>query len=146
MGTRQIRYCDLSGAEDGVELHEVQIDQMRIEIDLAPGEYAKLLKLLQPYLDAGRIEASIPDGSVFGGGDGRGGSGRASTTGLTAEERQDLRTWAEEQGIEVPANNRFKKSLVDEWREATGQVVSPDETDDPDQVADWEQPELTESS
>ncbi len=52
MGTRQIRYCDLSGAEDGVELHEVQIDQMRIEIDLAPKEYDKLLKLLQPYLDA----------------------------------------------------------------------------------------------
>jgi len=58
MGVRQIKFCDLSGVEKNVQTHELQVDQMRIEIDLADPEYAKLLKLLQPYLDVGRIEAA----------------------------------------------------------------------------------------
>jgi hypothetical protein len=59
MGIRPIRYCDITGAEERpgqeVEAHELHIDQMRLQIDLAAGEYQKLLALLRPYIDAGRI-------------------------------------------------------------------------------------------
>ncbi|GEL21805.1 hypothetical protein PSU4_07590 [Pseudonocardia sulfidoxydans NBRC 16205] len=109
MGIREIRYCDISGTEDEVETHELNIDQMHIRIDLAGPEYRKLLDLLGPYLEAGTIEASIP---------GYGGRRAVHTsTGLTVEERAQLREWAESKGIEVPSNNRFKRTLVDQWRE-----------------------------
>jgi hypothetical protein len=130
VGVRQVKFCDISGVEDGVESHEVQLDQMRIEIDLAPGEYDKLLSALRPYLDAGRIEASIPDGAAFG--HHRESTRASSSTGLTVEERQELREWAEERGMELPPNNRFKRSLVEEWRAAT----DPDHTPDPDADSD----------
>ena len=115
MGIREIRYCDLTGSEQDVESHELNIDQMRVQIDLAAPEYRKLLGLLQPYIEAGRVDASIPDLRSAAK---RGGSGQVSTsTGLTAEEREQLRQWAEDKGIEVPSNNRFKRSLVEQWRE-----------------------------
>lgn len=117
MGVREIRYCDLTGTEDGVESHEIHLDQMRIAIDLAAGEYQKLLTLLGPYMDAGRIDASVPDGSALGGAR-RNEPRRRTTSGLTAEQRQELRQWAEENGIEVPSNNRFSQALVQRWREA----------------------------
>lgn len=110
MGTREIRYCDISGTENEVETHELNIDQMHIEIDLAPAEHRKLLDLLQPYIQAGRVEASA----------------RAFTTprsrnpsrvpSMTAGEREQLRAWAHDKGIQVPANNRFKHSIIDQWR------------------------------
>ncbi|AEA23640.1 histone-like nucleoid-structuring protein Lsr2 [Pseudonocardia benzenivorans] len=109
MGIREIRYCDVSGTEEDVETHELNIDQMHVRIDLAGVEYRKLLALLQPYLDAGTIEASVP-------GYGTGRPAARTSTGLTAEERTQLRLWAEAQGIEVPSNNRFKRSLVERWR------------------------------
>ncbi|MCE3551065.1 Lsr2 family protein [Pseudonocardia sp. RS11V-5] len=113
MGIREIRYCDLTGSEHDVESHELNIDQMRVQIDLAGPEYRKLLSLLQPYIDAGRVDASIPDLRPAK----RAGGQVSTSTGLTAEEREQLRQWAEDKGIEVPSNNRFKRSLVDQWRE-----------------------------
>jgi len=111
MGVRQIRYCDISGVEDDVESHELHIDQMRIELDLAGTEYRKLLELLRPYLDAGRVEAALPDGA--------GGRGVSRAPKLTVQERQQVRLWAETRGIEVPSNNRFKTALIEQWREDT---------------------------
>ncbi|GAY07136.1 hypothetical protein TOK_1651 [Pseudonocardia sp. N23] len=101
-----------------METHELNIDQMHVRIDLAGPEYRKLLDLLGPYLEAGTIEASVP---------GYGGRRAVHTsTGLTVEERARLRDWAEANGIEVPANNRFKRTLVDQWREDSG-ASTPEE-------------------
>ncbi|MCW0214776.1 MAG: Lsr2 family protein [Pseudonocardia sp.] len=123
MGVRQIRYCDITGVEKDVEGHVLNVDQMRIELDLAAPEYQKLLAVLRPYIDAGRVEASVPESVVAA----MTKSGRrsprvsaSSSTGLTPEERAQVRTWAEARGIEVPANNRFKSALVEEWRRETG--------------------------
>jgi hypothetical protein len=123
MGIRQIRYCDLTGAEDGVESHEIQIDQMRIEIDLAGEEYRKLLAALRPFLDAGRVEASAPAAAPAPArsGERQGGDRRPPTrTGLSATERDQVRRWAEAKDLPVPANNRFKRSLIEQWRQETG--------------------------
>jgi hypothetical protein len=115
MGTRQIRFCDISGSETEVASHELFVDQMRVEIDLSAAEYRKLLALLQPYIDAGRVEAAaLPRRSA----DGRRNNGAVSV--LSAGERAELRSWAERQGIPVPSNNRFKMSLVERWRAERG--------------------------
>lgn len=118
MGTREIRYCDISGSEQDVEPHELNIDQMRLEIDLSATEYRKLLDLLRPYIDAGRIEASAPNLPP------RAAKPRSLTqsarTPLTGQQRAQLRRWAQEKGIPVPVNNRFKGTLIDQWRNETG--------------------------
>lgn len=117
MGIREIRFCDITGSEDDVSPHEIHIDQLRVEIDLADNEYRKLIEVLQPYMDAGRLEASAPDTATLPTTSSRRAGHRASTAPkLTPTERQELRHWAETQGIVVPANNRFKTSLVERWR------------------------------
>lgn len=115
MGTRSIRYCDISGTEEDVNAHAINIDQMRLEIDLAESAYHKLLELLRPYLDAGRIEAAASGFEVPPATPTRRGRGRTGTA-LTLDERAQLRQWAEGQGIPVPTNNRFKMSIVNQWR------------------------------
>ena len=127
MGVRQIRYCDLSGGEEDVESHVLQIDQMRVEIDLAAAEYRTLLEVLGPYIEAGRVEASAPDGGrpVAGERAGKAAEGQRSgaasgrVPALTSRERQQLRQWAEAKGMDVPVNNRFKRSLIEQWRQET---------------------------
>ena len=67
MGVRTVRYCDITGiASDDVTHHELQIDQMRVEVDLVEAEYQRLLQALQPFIDAGRVEASIPTPAAAG--------------------------------------------------------------------------------
>lgn len=127
MGIRQIRYCDITGTEDGpdhpVEPHELHIDQMRLDIDLAAGEYQKLLALLRPYIDAGRIEASTPTRT-----DRRSATthtNRSVTSRLTAEERDQLEHWAIAHDIPVPPNKRFKRAVIEQWKhELTHQTTA----------------------
>lgn len=137
MGVRQIRFCDISGTERDVQSHELQIDQMRVEIDLADPEYSKLLDLLRPYLDAGRVEASIPDAGQLP--VRQAPAGRPSSTSLTREQRQQLRVWAQSRGIDAPSNNRFKRSVVEQWRRETsgeGPADGDDRTGDVDRTGD----------
>ena len=136
MGIRQIRYCDISGTESDVEPHEIHIDQMRIEIDLAGSEYRRLLDALRPFLDAGRVEASLPDTGGLpnrtASGQGRQVGKRAPTrSGLSAAERDELRQWAQGKGIPVPPNNRFKQSLIAEWRRETTPDTPSDSEPEP---------------
>ncbi|MDN5913619.1 MAG: Lsr2 family protein [Pseudonocardia sp.] len=134
MGIRQIRFCDVTGTEDDVEPHEIHIDQMRIEIDLAGLEYRRLLEALRPFIDAGRVEAAAPDTATLPARaelpPSRRRAGRAPTgTGLSATERVQLRQWAEAKGLPLPANNRFKQSLIAEWRQDTAPAAPESDVD-----------------
>lgn len=124
MGVRQIRYCDVSGSEHDVETHALNIDQMHVEIDLAAEEYRKLLQLLRPYLDAGRVEASMPD-LPSSGKSRRTTRPRGKRGGLSTDERAQLRQWAEEKGLHVPVNNRFKGSVIEQWRQEMARPSRP---------------------
>lgn len=120
MGIRQIRFCDITGTEDDVGSHELHVDQMRIAIDLADSEYRRLIEALQPFIDAGRVEASVPDAGSLPdralAPQSRHGRRVSTSTGLSAAERDQLRQWAAARGFPVPVNNRFKQSLIDQWR------------------------------
>jgi hypothetical protein len=125
MGIRQIRYCDISGTEEGpgaeVDSHELHIDQMGVRIDLAAGEYRKLLQLLRPYIDAGRVEASTPPhlmGLPSAGVSRTRGAGVTGRGGprLSAEERDQLVRWAADRDIPVPTNKKFKNAIIEQWR------------------------------
>lgn len=135
MGLRHIRYCDISGTEHDVETHELNIDQMRVEIDLAAEEYRKLLQLLRPYIDAGRIEASMPDLPPPTTEQPRGKPGD-----LSPQERAQLRQWAEEKGLPVPVNNRFKRTVIEQWRKETTAPHQLEPTDTAPADAAQEQP------
>lgn len=117
MGIREIRFCDITGSEQDVAPHELQIDQMHLEIDLAETEYRKLLETLAPYMEAGRVEASAPATASLP--QRRPAPGQGPPRKLTAGERAQLRRWADERDILVPANNRFKASLIEQWRRET---------------------------
>lgn len=134
MGIRQIRYCDITGTETDVDQHELHIDQMRIEIDLASAEYRRLLDALRPFIDAGRVEASAPDAADLSGPLARPksrqrGSKGPTRSGLSADERAQLRQWAESKGLPVPPNNRFKQSLIAQWRSDTTPDTTATETE-----------------
>lgn len=134
MGIRQIRYCDITGTETEVDQHELHIDQMRIEIDLASSEYQRLLEALRPFIDAGRVEASVPDKSALP--DHRASAQSrqrrrhgSTSSGLSATERDQLRQWAQDRGLPVPPNNRFKRSLIAQWRSDTAPETGATETE-----------------
>jgi Lsr2 len=112
VGTREIRFCDISGSEDDVETHEVTIDQMNVEIDLAPAEYRKFLALLQPYIQGGRVDAAARNFTAPLARK----PARARAPVLTATERAQLRSWVQDNGIAVPSNSRFKHSIIERWR------------------------------
>ena len=142
MGIRQIRFCDITGSESDVEPHEIHIDQMRIEIDLAASEYRRLLASLQPFIDAGRVEASAPSTAALPHDSASTSStprGRHAPTrsGLSGPERDQLRQWAQARGIPVPPNNRFKQSLIRQWRQDTSEPA-------PDTAADTTDRQTTE--
>ena len=54
MGTRDVRYSDLSGIEVNVEPHEISLDRQHYELDLAAQEYRALQKALRPYIAVAR--------------------------------------------------------------------------------------------
>ncbi|NMH99497.1 Lsr2 dimerization domain-containing protein [Pseudonocardia acidicola] len=109
MGVRQIRYCDISGTEPA-ESHEINIDQMRIEIDLSGAEYERLLEILGPYIDAGRVEAAARNVRTARPG------GAGGSSALTPDERARLKQWAASAGIDLPPKGRFKRAIIDQWR------------------------------
>jgi Lsr2 protein len=118
MGIRKIRFCDITGSGKDVEPDEFNIDQMRVEIDLAATEYRKLIEIPRPYLNAGRVEAATFDVPS---------SARKRHTARlhrtraapSTREREQLRQWARSKGVPGPVNNRFRGALVEQWREQT---------------------------
>lgn len=105
MGVREIRYCDISGTEPA-EPHEIIVDQMHIQIDLAATEYQRLLALLEPYLEAGSVEAATHAVRPA----------RRTGAGLSPEERTALKEWAARAGVELPPNGRIKRVIIERWR------------------------------
>lgn len=99
-----IQYVDdLTGEElpkDKAETVPFALDGVDYEIDLSSKNAKELRKVMQKYVDAGhRIGRKT-------------GKRGAKTSGPTA---QELRLWAEQNGIEVPPRGRIPQSVHDAY-------------------------------
>ncbi len=102
---------DIDGSE-AVETVTFGLDGRTYEIDLNDRHAEELRQALGVYLEHAR--------RVGGSGSGR---TRRSTAGGSAGGSLDnkaIRVWAEENGVAVPARGRIPRTVVEQWREATG--------------------------
>ncbi|WP_440220941.1 histone-like nucleoid-structuring protein Lsr2 [Dietzia sp. MNB45] len=108
-----IRISDLSGEELGESGESIQfsIGSDQYQVDLSDDEAAAFHEALQPYIDVATKTA--------GRGVRKSGGGRQSSgTGMSKDELQAIRNWANENGYEVSNRGRIKQEIVDAYRAA----------------------------
>lgn len=76
------------------------------EIDLTKDEEKQLEKALKTYLTAGRKATPKQPEK------------RKVVPETTAEQREQIRTWAQSEGFEVPARGRIPKEIIAAWNKA----------------------------
>jgi nucleoid-associated protein Lsr2 len=81
---------DLDGAKDA-ETHRITLDGRTVVIDLADGNYGKLVGLLEPFFNAGTVLTAA-------------GSGKSETT--------KARAWLRENGHDVNDKGRIPDELI----------------------------------
>lgn len=109
MAERVIRQLvdDVDGATtDDVQRVTLGWDGGTYEVDLGPEHRAEVEAFLRPYLAAGRRVRTQQRP--------RAGTSSASSS-TAAAERQAIRAWATEQGIEVPKRGPLPQSLRDQY-------------------------------
>lgn len=100
-------YSDLSGTEIEGPSPTVAFvfDGVGYEVDLTPSERASFEDAVKPYIAIGRRVGARTRPSSSGG----------SSSGPSAK---DVRAWAEEQGLDVPARGRVPASVLDAYAAA----------------------------
>lgn len=94
---------DIDGT-DAVETILFAVDGASYEIDLSADNAAALRDALKPYIDAGRKTAPRA-------------RRRGSSAGATPRE---IRAWAADNGIDVPARGRIPASVQEQFHAANG--------------------------
>ena len=100
--TQVIVTDDLDGSEEGVRSYRFAWQDTVYEIDLNDAHRDELLRVLQPYIDAGRRKGRKPAAARSG-----------STTG---ENLAAVRAWARENGHEVSDRGRVPNAIVEAYR------------------------------
>ncbi|MFE5671672.1 Lsr2 family protein [Agromyces sp. NPDC056523] len=95
---------DIDGSE-AVETVAFIIDGTSYEIDLSADNAGAFRAAVQPYIDAAR---KTP----------RRGSGRRTSSASTSS--KEIRAWAAEQSIDVPARGRIPADVQERYRAANG--------------------------
>ena len=109
MGTRTetTHFDDIDGSTESVRTVPIAVDGQQVEIDLSAANVDKLMKVLEPYLSAGRR---------------LGGSTRrrraATAASAKSNDTQAIREWAQSQGHEVNSRGRIKKEIVEAYEAA----------------------------
>lgn len=85
------------------------LDGTQYEIDLSDKSQEKLRKALAPYIGAGRRVS---------GSRGKAPRGRKSAAAATGATAADVRAWAVEQGLDVPARGRVPQEVRDAFEAA----------------------------
>lgn len=104
-------FSDISGDSIEAESPTVtfSVDGATYEIDLTESEQNALNEALAPYISAGRKVARTPSR-------GQGKSRSAANSGGTPA--REIRSWAESQGIAMPARGRIPGSVLDAYNAA----------------------------
>jgi len=109
MATIETKVSDLSGKQgDDIETYTFALDGDTFEIDLTKDEYAKLDKILEPYVDGGRRLA-------------RTGRPYSKSTPSTAgkEQIKAMKEWLSANGYDVPARGRISQVMQDAYHNKT---------------------------
>lgn len=101
---------DLSGVEDATTV-SFGIKGTWYDIDLTKEEQAELEETLRTYVKAGRKAAAKSQKNHY-------------MPDTTQEERDKIRTWAQEQGMEVSERGRIPKKVVAAYVKANGPIGS----------------------
>lgn len=96
---------DISGTEDAATI-TFGLGGTWYEIDLTKDEQAELEKSLKTYLKAGRKATPKQPEK------------RKVVPETTAEQREQIRAWAQGAGFEVPARGRIPKEIIAAWNKA----------------------------
>ena len=99
---------DLDGSE-GARTVSFGFQGKDYQIDLTEEHEAELREILTPYIDKGR---PAPRRTRTTSGKSRASSQRA--------ERASIRTWAEEQGMDVPRRGRLPRAVIEAYERAHG--------------------------
>ncbi|MFK0238401.1 histone-like nucleoid-structuring protein Lsr2 [Streptomyces vinaceus] len=96
---------DMTGEESqDVSTHNLVLDGIAYEVDLAPDSYDKLLEAMAPFLNAGRRSGRE-----------RGKPSKRATEKTNASE---IRAWAKEKGFEVNGRGRVPKEVREAYAAA----------------------------
>ncbi|MCT2076068.1 histone-like nucleoid-structuring protein Lsr2 [Dietzia cinnamea] len=108
---QMIRISDLSGEElgEGGETIEFSIGSDSYQIDLSDDEAAEFHEAFRQYVDV----ATKTKGRGV-----RKSGKQSSGTGMSKEELQAIRDWANNNGYEVSSRGRIKQEIVDAYRAA----------------------------
>lgn len=109
---RTITFDDLDGESIATETIRFSIGDDFMELDLSSEHADEFTAALAPFVKAARPYSPA----------------KASTTRgqLNAAERQELMTWAADNGIEVSPRGRIASSVVEQWR-AVKNAPKPEE-------------------
>jgi hypothetical protein len=124
MAKRTVLVDDLDGDDfQGVTTHTFSLDADRYHIDLSPKNLMLLKGALEPFVSVARHAAKrrprtssrrAPSTSAL--------LGRTHREELNRQERQAIRAWAEENGMEVAARGAFPKDVIAAYWEAHGNI------------------------
>lgn len=98
---------DLDGT-DANQTVTFSLDGKTYEIDLSDDNATAMRETMRTYVEHGRRVGGTS-------------SSRARNSGTTPrQDPQAIRVWADEQGIAVPARGRIPRTVVEQWKAATG--------------------------
>lgn len=133
MALREVRIDDLDG-ESLATTHVVSINGVTWEIDLSDEHFNEMWALVKPYTDHGRLvhdkakrrtskrttstvksTTSPPKKRTQ---KPRKTTRKAKANGTANAENKQIRTWAQEQGLDIAARGAIPKAIVQQYHEA----------------------------
>ncbi|MFD1860320.1 histone-like nucleoid-structuring protein Lsr2 [Aeromicrobium camelliae] len=105
-------FSDISGEEieSGTPTLTFAFDGTTYEIDVTDKEKSEIEKAFAPYIRAGR--------KASGAGNTRRRTRRSSGSSNSGSQAKEVRAWAKEQGIEVPARGRIPAEVLEKYNAA----------------------------
>lgn len=98
MATKIIRVDDIDGSEAEVENIRLTVRGKNYALDLGPKNVAALMAALEPFTSVAHV---------------------TSTKTKRHSNSQEVRAWAIDNGVTVPARGRIPANVTEAWEEAT---------------------------
>jgi Lsr2 len=119
MAQKVILVDDLDGSEHDVTTIQLSMDGDTYEIDLSPSNLARLRQAVQPFTTAGRRVGAQKSPTSRR----RSRGAKDVAAGKRDGRAARMRTWAKDNGYDLPAFGRIPNEVVEAYHEAHGREV-----------------------